>query len=274
MVATVVRFFYPYVWVSILKSITGQKIHNWPKLYYIYAKSWLGRYLPGKVTWIIGKVVFAREQGIKSDVLVVSSILEIVAQVISSFSVGILFITLGSIGKNSSQIIEGQPSEYELIGLIIAAALFFVALAPLAVNKMVKLAYKLKYKKNIKTTQLDRKTVILSLGYFTVLALLNTIPLYLFFYALADTFSISDYLYASGAFLLAGVLGLVAIFAPSGLGVREGSLIFLLNNRYSTEISVLVAVVLRIWSIVVDLSFFATAFMLDRYHRNPKETKD
>ena len=50
-----------------------------------------------------------------------------------------------------------------------------------------------------------------------------------------------DYiLFLTGALAVSSMLGLMAIFAPSGLGVREGALVYLLSFIMATPIAVIV----------------------------------
>jgi hypothetical protein len=56
-----------------------------------------------------------------------------------------------------------------------------------------------------------------------------------------------------GAYALAWLLGFVAIFAPSGLGVREATLVVLLSPHFGVGPAAAIAVVLRLADTVADL---------------------
>jgi uncharacterized membrane protein YbhN (UPF0104 family) len=57
----------------------------------------------------------------------------------------------------------------------------------------------------------------------------------------------------TGAFTVAWLVGLVAVFAPGGLGVREAVLVALLRSRTGTADAVLLAAASRALLTVVDL---------------------
>ena len=53
----------PLSWKALLDNFTGERLRA-DSLYKIYAKSWLGRYIPGKVAWVGGKIYLAAQEGI------------------------------------------------------------------------------------------------------------------------------------------------------------------------------------------------------------------
>jgi hypothetical protein len=251
---------FPYVWVRLLNLLGDRSIDNKAELYYIYAKSWLGRYMPGKVTWLIGKVIFAQKSGVSTDILIVSSTLEMVAQVLSTFAVGTIFLLLGSVGVNP----QGSESiNFGLMLTVIAACLFiFISLAPMAMNRSMQLIYKIRKRDSKTLPSVNRAISLKALGLFIAVAVGNTLPQFVLFYSMMPLFNVQTYFYVSGAFLLSGVLGLIAVFAPSGIGVREGFLLFFLERKYAPEIAVLVTIVQRIWSIIADLLFYLSAVVI------------
>ena len=63
-------------------------------------------------------------------------------------------------------------------------------------------------------------------------------------------------LWVTGAYAFAWLLGFVVVFAPSGFGIREATLIALLSPQLGTAPAVLVAVTLRLANTVGDLLAF------------------
>jgi hypothetical protein len=67
----------------------------------------------------------------------------------------------------------------------------------------------------------------------------------------------------TGAYVLAHVTGLVAVFAPGGLGVREGLLGYLLEGVGPADLPAhFVAVAGRLWSIAAEILVLAVAIAL------------
>jgi uncharacterized membrane protein YbhN (UPF0104 family) len=55
------------------------------------------------------------------------------------------------------------------------------------------------------------------------------------------------YPFISGAFAVAGVVGVLALFAPSGIGVREGVMAVVLSAVMSPGLAAVAALVSRVW---------------------------
>src|SRR5690348_13465250 len=45
-----------FTWFVILRSLGARDLHLQRPLVYVYAKAWLGRYIPGTAPWILGKI--------------------------------------------------------------------------------------------------------------------------------------------------------------------------------------------------------------------------
>ena len=52
-------------------------------------------------------------------------------------------------------------------------------------------------------------------------------------------------------------IGFFAIFAPSGIGVREGVTAWLLGQRFAFDQAIIVTVFFRLWLVAIDLAFIA-----------------
>ena len=53
--------------------------------------------------------------------------------------------------------------------------------------------------------------------------------------------------------VFAGTLGLLALFSPAGIGVRDGAYLFLLTTITGASIAALITVFLRIMQTIADL---------------------
>jgi uncharacterized membrane protein YbhN (UPF0104 family) len=69
------------------------------------------------------------------------------------------------------------------------------------------------------------------------------------------------------SFAAAYLIGFLALFAPGGIGVREGILTLLLTPYLGTGIAALVAVVARLWLTLIEL-LQLTPLLLKRTPRN------
>src|SRR5258708_4169266 len=86
-IMTIGRYFGVVIWRFILSDLGAKGLPRFAIMAHVYAKAWLGRYIPGTVTWIAGKVYMASSHGISKTRLAVSSLLEGAMQVIAIMSV-------------------------------------------------------------------------------------------------------------------------------------------------------------------------------------------
>lgn len=73
-----------------------------------------------------------------------------------------------------------------------------------------------------------------------------------------------------GTFLLAYWLGLVALFTPSGLGVREGIITLLLTGPFVSSVAVLISLLTRVWSAMNEVVWAGVAFIADKIFNHNK----
>ena len=253
----IIRFIYPLVWVFILKQL-GSSLKNYLELNYVYAKSWLGRYIPGKVAYVGGKIYFGIQQGIDKTTVTLGSVLESLIQVFVGFLLGGLII--------NTLIDKTEILVWSLVGL----GVLFLFLYPPFFNKIISLAYKLVKKKKLsKKYSFDFKTLLVSVGLFIFISFFTGIPVFLQIKSLVPDFPFfKNYLFIVGAFSLSGALGMVALIAPSGLGIREGVLTFLFSVFFERELVLVLVVLLRLTGTVVDVLFYIVSRLILAFKDN------
>jgi uncharacterized membrane protein YbhN (UPF0104 family) len=72
-------------------------------------------------------------------------------------------------------------------------------------------------------------------------------------------------LFLTGALAISSTLGLIAIFAPSGLGVREGALVYLLSLMMAAPVAVLISILTRIWMTLIEIGLIGVVYLIDRF---------
>lgn len=246
------RYWGAYIWLVLLKGLGAKNLTNRTQLLYVYAKSWLGRYIPGTAPWILGKIYFASKQGISKNKLAVSSLLEGGLQVNVVLILSLLILSFDS---------RLNIIDIRLKFLMIAIAIVgIISLTPRVFNKIVSITYKLLKKKTLDEEHLaDGKTILTGAGLYTIGAVISGISFFYMAKAVFPDLLYSDALFVIGTASLAGAVSMLAVFTPSGLGVREGIQLALLSLIMPTELALVVTVFTRLWSIVTDLLFFGLA---------------
>jgi hypothetical protein len=153
--------------------------------------------------------------------------------------------------------------------LLMALVAFLIALHPRFMGWAVKLAARALRRRPF-PIDLSYRQVLGYVGLYFINWLLFGVALYVFirsFYSL----ELSSILYLSGAFSLSSVIGILALFAPSGLGVREGILAIFLNQVMPTSVALVVSVASRLWITVAELAAAGIVYVFVRPGRPGEE---
>ena len=255
------RVFLPYIWTKLIGSYQKLDSSNqyW-ELNYVYAKAWLGKYIPGKVAWVAGKVYFALGLGISKTILGITSVVDTILQLLTALLLGVVFLFISGASSNFS-------TTYNVFFLV-SSIVGLIAISPPVFNRLLQTGYKLLKKKKLEERYLLKAPALLRIApmYFVIHSL-SSLPIYFLIRSAGYELSPIDLMYVSGAFIFAGAVGTLAIFAPSGIGVREGIILLFLSNVLPAEVSVVIVVLLRLWSVVLDLTYWAMSYIIVKYRR-------
>jgi glycosyltransferase 2 family protein len=258
LIALAYRYWGAFIWLYLLVQLGAKSIGRfWVELSYVYAKSWLGRYLLGAGTWILGKLYFAAQHGVPKSKLAVSGVLEGVLQLVATLVVGLALLVfdprLGALGVGAVTVAA------------IALAACVVALIPPVFRFGIGLAFRIVRRKRIAREDLPSGRSILVGGSLYVIGTFISGSAYFFVVqAVYPAVRWTDFIYIVGASSVAAAVSLLAVFAPGGIGVREGVQVAFFSALMPTEIAVVIAVLMRLWSLAIDVLFFATAALILR----------
>ena len=214
----------------------------------IFYLSALGRYIPGKVWQLVGLAYLSEGAGIESEVAITASLLSQSLSVVSG-----IVITAG--------ILTMYMPLYVVV-ILVLITLFF--LYPPVFNKLL----------NWVSMKVRKTPMELNISLFRIVALFLGYLLAWFFYGfsfyvLFEALEIDITLYKAIEFFSSSyLLGLLAVFVPGGLGVREGILTILLKkigvvSSMASFIALLERINITITEIVLGL-FGLAVFLLKR----------
>lgn len=259
--ASVISLFFRYwgafIWRVILSSLGARDLPKFTTLTHIYARAWMGRYIPGTVTWIAGKVYLAHKIGISKSRLTVSSLLEGGMQVIALMAVSMLLL---GFDPRLDVIAPQIKALMAILGIVL-----LVFLSPPIFNRLLRFGYILFRKKEPgHELRINGRAVLRSFCLYVVGAFIAGLSYFFLVRGLSTDVSWRDFLFIVGAFNLAGALGMVAVFAPSGLGVRDGVQLVLLSLIMPNEVALVVTIFSRLWSAAIDVTFYVLAESVHR----------
>lgn len=229
-----------------------------------YLYSTLGKYIPGKVFTLAARFPAYDEQGIPLRKVTICFLLE---NMCTLFGAGFLFVISLFFFDNSIM------SDYKYL-IILAIILFFILINPKILNFFLGYLEKITHKKDL----------VIEISYFdmvkvVILFILNWIISGIAFYMLVNSFipiPYSKMLYVGGVFGLAVTIGFFAVFAPSGIGVREAVMIFgftTMTNLMSPGMAGVIAVVSRLWVSISELILILAAYVATKIFDRKKKAK-
>lgn len=227
-----------------------------------YLYSILGKYIPGKVFMLAARVPAYEKEGVPIRKVAVCFLLENVCTLLGA---GFLFLI-------SLLFFPNDVLKDYMIAVILFIVLFFVCIHPKIMNFFLRLVGKL-----IKKDDMEIPFTYFQMVKIVVLFIANWLIVGTGFYMLVTSIyeiPASQLLYVGGVYGLSAIIGIISIFAPSGIGVREGIMVLGLSLIMPNEYAVIIGIVSRLWATVAELILVLGAFIAERIEkiRQKKQT--
>jgi uncharacterized membrane protein YbhN (UPF0104 family) len=234
---------YGLVWLYLLRRLGTHAPLSWITLFF---KSQLAKYLPGSVWQYAGRVGLAHNRGVPIQPALLSVVAEIGYSAIAAAAAASL-----------------------ILGWVVAAAVLLGLAGLLALGRAVRghiAALVLGAPSDRESGRLDRHSVLATLRAAPAAVVLYLVVWGLYGLAFWTTgralFAIppSDIPRYIGVFALAWLVGVVAFFAPGGIGVREAVIAALLARPLGQADAIVLAATSRIVLSTIDLVAGAASF--------------
>ncbi len=250
-------FVYKITLASLWHYIT--KINNcsikYEKAVTSYLYSILGKYIPGKVFMLAARLTYYKEEDAPLSKVTVCFFIENVCTLLGA---AMLFIV--SLFFFPNELLEN----YKWLTLLLIVA-FFVCIHPKIINFVLRLIGKI-FKKNLeipmKYSQM-LKVVLLFIGNWLIVGF----GFFILTKSIYPAVEWSQLLYCAGIWGVSAIMGILAIFAPSGLGVREGIIVAGLMLIMPQSDAMVISVVSRLWQTIPELLLVVMAFVYSRIRR-------
>jgi Uncharacterised protein family (UPF0104). len=215
-----------------------------------------GKYIPGKI-FSYGILLYSYEKrNISKKMIAVCSFQELIISTLAVIIISLISVIFTNIN---------EINKYKII-LIIILIFFFIILHPKILLNISNFLFKLLKKESIETPFSFWNTFLVLVLYI-INWLIFGLAFYFFINAIID-FSLNNFLYSTGAFAISGLIGLLAVFAPAGLGVREGILILILSYIIPSAVASIISITSRIWITLADIFLFLAIFILSKFKNN------
>ncbi len=246
------------LWHFITKLNQCSIRHSNAVIAYLYSIP--GKYIPGKVFMLAARCPAYEKKGRPLRKITVCFLLENACTLL-----GAAFLFLISLFFFPNDLLEKY--KYWTILLMIA---FFICINPRIINFFLgiigKIAKKdmlipVTYPEMLKTVLLFiLNWLIVGSGFYMLVHAIYPVPA-------------SQWLYIGGIYGLSTIIGILALFAPSGLGVREGILTAGLCLIMPEEYALTISLISRLWQTAAEIILVSGAFLVNQVIRM-KEKKN
>jgi hypothetical protein len=240
-------------YTRLIETLGHQRVQR-RRVMSIWARSLLGRYVPGNVVMFAGRVVLGREAGISAQVSVAASAYEQVAMLVPAAIGAIVFLLAAH---------RSGFSPWYWIVVVVPFAV--IVLDPVVLERGAERVLK-RFGRTSTLMPLSRLRVAVVLAWFTVTMALLAAGTGVGVRAVAGA-RVGSVAYVGLAFLLSWVVAMVAFIFPSGLGVREGVFAVLLARHLPAAAAVSVAAASRLLLTAVELAVVASLVAAGRARR-------
>ncbi|MFQ5867722.1 MAG: lysylphosphatidylglycerol synthase domain-containing protein [bacterium] len=231
--------FFVACWLAILKNLGAELPFS--QGFKIVFYSQLGKYLPGKFWVLAAKVLLCQKLAISKS----TSFFAIGLEVGLTTVAGILVFLTGLLMERD----YGLTVQPVYLGM--TAILLLVAVHPKILSKVLNFFLTILKKEKVKI-ELTFSQLATLLGYY----FLNWLCFGIAFFFLVNSISSFPFMKVpilAGSFAISVVVGMVSIFAPGGIGVREGVLVLFLHNFFPLPLAIAISLISRLWITLVEL---------------------
>lgn len=215
--------------------------------------SQLGKYLPGKFWLLLERFYFYESKGKSKKLISTALYFEMVTMILSGV---IIFFASLFLFTKIPFFFQGGPTGW--FYFLFLPTIFL--LHPQLIEKIINWFLK----------RFKRETITLTISYLNILEILFVCTLawlvggvgfYLFIYSIYPIPS-ECFLFLTGALAISSTIGLIAFFAPAGLGVREGALVYLLTSLIPPPIAVILSITTRLWMTLIEIALIGMIYWL------------
>ena len=246
-----------YLWGVVLNSISSSGRISIRDSIRIHSASWLLKYIPGQAGSYINKVVWGVKNGFSKETITLSFIYENVLLLFASIlpTVPLLLLLMSDNIKTSYGL---------FLPLLIAVPLLLV-MNKRVFHGIVNFLSKKLWKKEIGSDQFIPTNKLIKMQFWYILPRIITGVGFVLLAQSLFTITSDMYIPLAAIYILAGIIGILAIFVPSGIGVREAVIVALASFYFSIEQAIILSIVARLYATVADVGIFGVYLYLNNW---------
>jgi uncharacterized membrane protein YbhN (UPF0104 family) len=237
-------------YVLILEQLAARRVPR-RRFVAVWARSLLGRYVPGNVVMVASRLVLGQEAGISRKVSLAASVYEQALSLGAAAAFGLVLLAAYGVG-------EIGPAAW----LVAIVPLGLLVLHPRLFGRLSARLLRRFGREPLEALLTGRQLLALFAWYLVTVALLALGVALLVHSAVgADAGSL---VYVGLSFLLSFVVSMLAFVFPSGLGVREGAFALALGRNVPGGVAITLSAAVRLALTLTELVFVGLAVLFAR----------
>lgn len=241
-----------FIWELILKRLEPDKKIAQRDIFFTYILTEFGKYLPGKIWSIVGKIQLGARYGLMKRNLLIASFLNSVILLIDTLLFGGLIIIF----------YLSQITLYAYVAFILFILTCLILIQPKIFYPVLNWIFRKIGKADIKFQKiLNFKNILKIIAGCLIVTILYAVSFACLVASLTNITWVNLPAILS-IFPLAASLGVLVLFAPSGLGVREGVTVGILQLFLPVSVAILIAMIARLWTTLTELLVLGITFIL------------
>lgn len=251
------------LWRYVLLSI-GSRISKIQAIQF-YLLTNLSAYVPGRVWTFISIAHFGKHINIPVAHSITTAGLFQVYSVISGAALVFSYFIFNQ--KGDASFLTGT----QIIILLPVCVAGLALLHPIFLNRFFRFL----------TSKLKRQSFVINISYLKILThlcfylsswFIIGIAFYYLVKSLSPNLNWTNLWKLTMIFCASYTIGRISIFTPGGLGVREGSMVFLLGKFLPVYLSTVIALLARLWTLLVSVIGFVLSFLVSKLVVRKHET--
>jgi hypothetical protein len=246
-------------YVLIIEQLAGRRVPR-RRFAAVWARSLLGRYVPGNVVMVASRLVLGQEAGISRKVSLAASVYEQALSLGAASAGGLLLLAAygaGEIGA-AAWLVALVPA-----GLVVLHPSLFGRFTGWALRRA---------KREPLEVLLTGRQVLALLAWYLLGAVLLALGIGLLVHSAVGDDG-GSLLYVGLSFLTSFVLSMLAFIFPSGLGLREGAFALALGRNLPGGVAIALSAGTRLALTAAELVFVGAAVLLDQAGRRADAIK-
>ncbi|MCB0873961.1 MAG: flippase-like domain-containing protein [Actinobacteria bacterium] len=212
------------------------------RLGWIWMLSLLGRYVPGSVVMVAGRVELSRDHGIPRRATAAAMVYEQALSISVASVAGAAFVTL----------VDGVGPAWLPWLLVPVPLVLFALMHPRVMRGLANRLLVRLHRAPLEVVLPVRRVLVLA-GWFVVIQATVGLGAWLVVRGMGGP-EVGSVLYVGGAYLAAYALASLAVVVPSGLGIRDGVLALAFAQHVPGSVAVALSVTVRLAFTLVELA--------------------